>query len=242
MNALQTPSRIERPLVGRPAHQELAAPSRAEIEEASVTGLSEAFGRLCDAANSFDHARARSAFDGAIEALGMSGSDADVDRVLDEVHSTLVRGSEPATRKQVAEAVASLIGAFPNFGNKSESRLFGGALAEDVAAAQPTAMALSIMVRKIRRKSRFMPTISEVLAELHAAGQAVDRGWLVLQHFDERWRQARSRVEKLAGDHARWLADRVSEYRAALASGANVRGFPAEVIAAANSSGDDIPF
>jgi hypothetical protein len=241
MNTLPMVAEIEPTALGRPSHQELAAPSRSEADERKVILISRAFGRLCDAVNTCDHQVARHALDHAVELL-TTGSEADVDRAIEEVHSTLVRGSQPATRKQVARAVASLIGSFPNFGSKSEARLFGGQLAEDVAAAEPTAMALDMMVRTIRRKSKFMPAISEVLVELDVAGRALDMAWTAVSQFVERWGEAQDQVERLAGYHQRWLASEVSKYRAARASGADVRRFPAEVIAAANPPDPDVPF
>lgn len=74
----------------------------------------------------------------------------------------------PASERETAENLALLLKAFPNAG-AADGEIFGAMLVEDIAAMQPTIGDLQEACRWLRRTSRFLPTISEVLEALSLA-------------------------------------------------------------------------
>jgi hypothetical protein len=224
----------------RPKPGDLAMPTQSEMIGQRVVALGEAFDLLCDAANSFDQRRVHQAIAAATDLLPLDG---DMGNLVSDLHQALVDGSQFATRAEVAETAARLIGAYPNF-SKSEGRLYGAALVEDIAAQQPTRLALEMAARHVRRTFKFVPAVPEVLDALTSAQLRIDRAWDVVFLLEQRWAQANARREKLVTDHERWLAERVVEYQEAVASGDDLRRFPAEIVAAATTSPDEdeVPF
>jgi hypothetical protein len=224
----------------RPKPGDLAMPTQGEMIAQRVVALGEAFELLCDATNSFNHRRVNQAIAAATDLLPLDG---DVGKLVDDLHEELIDGSQFASRAQVAEMAARLIGAYPNF-SKSEGRLYGAALVEDVAAQQPTRLALEMAARHVRRTFKFAPAVPEVLDALTSAQHRIDRAWEVVFLIEQRWAEANARREKLTTDHERWLAGQVAEYQEARASGGDLRRFPAEIVAAATASPDEdeIPF
>jgi hypothetical protein len=73
--------------------------------------------------------------------------------------------SLPATKLQIAKCLALLVKSFPNAGS-ADAEVYGGMLLQDVVAAKPTIGDLEEACRHIRRTSRFLPTIAEVLETL----------------------------------------------------------------------------
>jgi hypothetical protein len=71
----------------------------------------------------------------------------------------------PATKLQIAQCLALLLKSFPNAG-AADAEVYGGMLVQDVAAAQPAIGDIQETCRHIRRTSRFLPTIAEVLDTL----------------------------------------------------------------------------
>jgi hypothetical protein len=73
--------------------------------------------------------------------------------------------AKPATKLQIAHCLALLLKSFPNAG-AADAEVYGGMLVQDVAAAQPAIGDIEETCRHIRRTSRFLPTIAEVLETL----------------------------------------------------------------------------
>jgi hypothetical protein len=73
--------------------------------------------------------------------------------------------SAPASKTQIASHLAVLLKSFPN-GGKDDAQVFGRMLCEDVGAQAPTVGGIEAACRQLRRTSRFIPTISEVLEAL----------------------------------------------------------------------------
>jgi len=97
-----------------------------------------------------------------------------IDSGLDSALAELNRARLPASRVEVKSELAMLVGAFPNSG-KNDLRVYGRMLVEDVAAQEPSAAALSLACRGLRRTARFVPTIAEVLEAIARAQENVDR-------------------------------------------------------------------
>ena len=76
----------------------------------------------------------------------------------------------PATRDDIGAQVLMLMLAFPNVSSR-DLKPFGKMLTEDVTAAAPGRLALEWACRKLRRMSRFVPTIAETLEALALATQ-----------------------------------------------------------------------
>ena len=74
----------------------------------------------------------------------------------------------PATRREIAGALAGLVAAFPNAAKK-ELQIYGRLLAKDVSDAAPSCGALGHACTILRRTSRFLPAISEVLEAIRSA-------------------------------------------------------------------------
>src|SRR5262245_30453033 len=68
-------------------------------------------------------------------------------------------------RHVVAQHIAILLGAYPNAGPHNPE-IYTRVLVEDVHAAKPSASALEATCRKLRRTSKFVPTVAELLAVL----------------------------------------------------------------------------
>jgi hypothetical protein len=72
---------------------------------------------------------------------------------------------KPATRDAIGAELLMLTCAFPNVGSR-DLKVFEKLLAEDVAAAAPSRFALQLACRRLRRTSRFLPSIAETLEAL----------------------------------------------------------------------------
>lgn len=68
----------------------------------------------------------------------------------------------PATKTDIAKHLALLVKSFPNAGS-ADCTVYGRMLCEDVAADKPSVSDIEAACRKIRRTSKFLPTISEVI-------------------------------------------------------------------------------
>jgi hypothetical protein len=87
------------------------------------------------------------------------------------VKATAVMLRQPATDHELETQLAVLAGSFPT-APKINLEIFGRALIEEIADANPSRGALIRACRQLRRTSKFLPTICEVLeaiekAELH---------------------------------------------------------------------------
>lgn len=68
----------------------------------------------------------------------------------------------PATNEEIASQLTLLMGAFPNAG-KDDRTIFGRVLVEDVIAQRPGILPLLQGISQVRRTSKFLPSIAEVL-------------------------------------------------------------------------------
>lgn len=100
----------------------------------------------------------------AVEAFLASGAFQDFRR-------RLLDWAQPAVGRDFGEAVTVLICAFPNRPNGAQ--IYTTALCEDLAVLAPTRLGLNIGTRRLRRTSRFVPVIAEVLGAVAAADQNV---------------------------------------------------------------------
>ena len=76
--------------------------------------------------------------------------------------------ARPATKREIAECLALLLKSFPNVGT-ADAEVYGGNLLQDVADTQPSIGDIDETCRQIRRVSKFLPTIAEILEVLAEA-------------------------------------------------------------------------
>ncbi len=77
-------------------------------------------------------------------------------------------GAVPAVRTVVVSYLALLFKGYINAGQQ-DGRVFGRLMREDILSAAPPVAAVEIACRRWRQKSKFLPAISELLAEVKAA-------------------------------------------------------------------------
>jgi hypothetical protein len=78
-----------------------------------------------------------------------------------------------AARGSVGGYLALLMKAYTNSGMQ-DSKVFGRLMLEDVMSMEPPIAAVEIACRQWRRNSKFLPAISELLAEVKAAKDRVE--------------------------------------------------------------------
>jgi hypothetical protein len=78
--------------------------------------------------------------------------------------------AKPATELEIAQHLALLLKARPT-AKAADGEIFGAKLIEDVAAMKPAVGDLIEACRHIRRTSKFLPTIAEVLDALVAVSE-----------------------------------------------------------------------
>lgn len=76
--------------------------------------------------------------------------------------------AEPVRDAEAATFLGMLLKSFPNSGQQ-DARVYGKFLQEDVMSLQPTVAAMEFACRRWRGKSRFLPTIAEILIEVKSA-------------------------------------------------------------------------
>ncbi len=139
----------------------------------------------------------------------------------------------PATRAEVGEQIAKLIGAYPN-ARPADPEIFGRLLVDDVLDARPSAFELVTACRDLRRTSRFIPSIAEVLEAIKEAkkkAQAILRAhreilfvWHQSIESHEKWEEI-ARVAKQER-----LATMRQDIRRRLEGGKSLAGFPGELV------------
>jgi hypothetical protein len=105
-------------------------------------------------------------------------------------------------KAQISKHVSMLLGSFPN-ANPSDPEVYTMMLIEEVVAVAPTVVTLEAACRSIRRTSKFLPTISEVLEALAAQSKL--------------WR-VRNEALDCYDDAAQELRAKIAEHRARLAT------------------------
>jgi hypothetical protein len=128
-----------------------------------------------------------------------SGASATLKRQLDEF-------DKPATRDAVASELLLLTCAFPNVAAR-DLKMFGKLLLEDVAAAAPSRLALHLACRRVRRTSRHLPVIAEILAVLNEERLKIQHARSRIQNLPHLITDVRRKVDKDAASK-RWYEER----------------------------------
>lgn len=105
--------------------------------------------------------------------------------------------ARPADRPYVGLCLGSLMAAYPNLG-KGELEVYARLLLEDVIDAKPSLLVLERACRAVRRTTRFLPSIAEVLAAIRSEQEGERRIERRLASFDgdvERAQQLIARAE-----------------------------------------------
>jgi hypothetical protein len=77
----------------------------------------------------------------------------------------------PATELEIAKHLALLLKAYPN-AKAADGEVFGAMLIDDVAATRPSIGDIQEACRYLRRTSKFLPTIAEVLEAVATARES----------------------------------------------------------------------
>ena len=112
---------------------------------------------------------------------------------------------EDRYRAAVSIQIGKLLGSFPN-ANPSDPEVYTGCMIEDVIAEAQVLPALQLACQRLRRQSKFPPSISELIAALEGAGNDVCGGLRAIYAV----RDIRDRVERLRTD----LTDRCAKLAA----------------------------
>jgi hypothetical protein len=134
-----------------PARNSLPGPCMPEIIEGVALEIIEVQHDLSEASRPHNGGGMREELPGAI---------ARAERLLGrDLRTALEAALAPATHDDVADALESLVGAFPN--SKADA-LFGRLLVADVGALRPSRGALDAACRRLRRTFKFLPAIAEI--------------------------------------------------------------------------------
>jgi hypothetical protein len=129
-----------------------------------------------------------------------------IETMLPEAEALLARVekfSAPASKTQLANHLAVLLKSFPNAG-KDDAEVFGRMLCEDVGAQHPTVGGIEAACRHLRRTSRFIPTISEVLAALAEAEESQRKTIVVLSSFPTQRERLALRIQEDRARNEEW--------------------------------------
>jgi hypothetical protein len=108
----------------------------------------------------------------------------------------IAEAGRPATRKEIAIALAKLLlRGWPNAG-KADVEGFGELLAEDVTAARPSIAALVQGCAKVRRTSEYFPTIAKVLEAIREVDDGIRAAKLRLEAMPARMAELKRAVEE----------------------------------------------
>jgi hypothetical protein len=112
----------------------------------------------------------------------------------------------PANRDNIASALLLLTAAFPNTSSR-DLNLYAQLLSEDVKDAAPGKLALDLACRRLRRTSRFLPAISEVLDAIATATKQIEGARCSIAKLPETLSEVRRRIEQ-AKSWRQWLEER----------------------------------
>lgn len=82
------------------------------------------------------------------------------------VRAAMAEGLAPASRQEISQHLALLIGAFPTPVQASDPAVYSRMMVEDCVAARPSRLAIESACTKLRRTLKWPPAISEVLEML----------------------------------------------------------------------------
>lgn len=144
--------------------------------------------------------------------------------------------NRPASQGEVKRQLQILMGSFPN-APKIDLQLYGTALVEDVLSEQPSMLALSNACRTLRRTSRFLPTISEVLGVLETEmSRQLDR-IEAAQEFQTRLSLAKFAILEAREKIEAGFERQVKMASKLLGTGSNTNFLPEEVLHEARRRG-----
>jgi hypothetical protein len=92
-------------------------------------------------------------------------------------------------RSAVSKMLAFLVGSFPT-SNLPDARVFTIVMLDDVMALEPSFAELECACRKLRQSQKFMPSISEIVAEVKDQKKAWDRRFSALDCIEDSYNNA----------------------------------------------------
>lgn len=128
--------------------------------------------------------------------------------------ASLRSAMEPMPPADLKREILSLIASWPN-ASGSDLTGYGAALVLDVADRQPCRYAIKDSFRTLRQTSRFVPSISEVLATLDAAQSRIRNASLHIAAMPEALVLARTALARLEAAEARSAQIRTLQPRSA---------------------------
>lgn len=112
------------------------------------------------------------------------------------VRAAMAQGLAPASRQEISQHLALLIGAFPTPVQASDPAVYSRMMVEDCVAARPSRLAIESTCTKLRRSLKWPPAISEVLETLDEE----QRRWTIwagrLPDYAEQHRRAVEGVQR----------------------------------------------
>jgi hypothetical protein len=120
-------------------------------------------------------------------------------------------GADPTARRarqagehDIAAALLLLTAAFPNTSSR-DLNLYAQLLSEDVEATAPGKLALNIACRRLRRISRFLPAISEVLDAICGSMKQIKNARWIIAKLPEALPEVRRKIEREKSYRQQWL-------------------------------------
>jgi hypothetical protein len=148
---------------------------------------------------------------------------------LRAIEADLHEAGRPATAQEIKRQLQLLIGSFPNSG-RNDLAIFGVALLEDVCEEKPGIVALTNGCRLLRRTSKFVPTISEVLTMIEQETQRHETALAAVREFSERIERALQAAVALGERRARDFERMVSFCKSRIACQQSHEWFDAAVL------------
>lgn len=163
---------------------ELVRADQFEAALATIAKINELGPRLIDAERLGRHERAKAVEEAETLLAAVSAAS-----------EAIAEAGRPASRKEIAVALAKLLlRGFPNPG-KADVEGFGELLAEDVTAARPSIAALVQGCAKVRRTSEYFPTIAKVLEDIREVDDGIRAARLRLEALPARVAELKRAVE-----------------------------------------------
>jgi hypothetical protein len=143
----------------------------------------------------------------------------------------------PASGRDLA-VLAALPATFPT-ASKTALDVYGAALMDDIVELRPSGGAVMLACRHLRRTSRFLPTISEVVDAIEGAREKLFWTAVVLNNLPDDIKRVRARLDAEAAYErerpARERARAIAECRSRLERWKDVSGYPLDIIAEAEA-------
>ena len=118
----------------------------------------------------------------------------------------------PATRQQIGEMAAAVVGCFPS-ADKRELSVFGAALPREIGDREPSAGALDLGFKAILAHAHFLPSVAEAVAAIEAAQARLTAAAEQIPNWEERRARMQARLEHVRR-RARWHAAQLEKRKA----------------------------